>query len=94
MMTEIIVEAVYATTDYQHLWQGKVSAGSCARQVLLQSDLPEKFPQTDFYAAPIGIFGKKVNDDYILSNWDRIEVYRPLLIDPKENRRRRAKQKE
>lgn len=94
MMTEIVVEAVYATTDYQHLWQGKVPAGSSARQVLLQSDLPEKFPQTDFYAAPIGIFGKKVNDDYILSNWDRIEVYRPLLIDPKENRRRRAKQKE
>lgn len=94
MMTEIIVEAVYATTDYQHLWQEKVPAGSSARQVLLLSDLPEKFPQTDFYAAPIGIFGKKVNDDYILSNWDRIEVYRPLLIDPKENRRRRAKQKE
>lgn len=94
MMTEIIVEAVYATTDYQHLWQGKIPVGSSARQVLLQSDLPEKFPQTDFYAAPIGIFGKKVNDDYILSNWDRIEVYRPLLIDPKENRRRRAKQKE
>ena len=38
----------------------------------------------------MGVFGKKVADDYVLQAHDRVEVYRPLLIDPKENRRRRA----
>ncbi|PIT49733.1 hypothetical protein BHC51_02685 [Snodgrassella alvi] len=96
MMTklDIIVEAVYATAEKQYLWQGKIPAGTCARQALLQSELPQHFPQTDFHTAPIGIFGKKVKDEYVLCNWDRIEVYRPLLIDPKENRRRRAQQKD
>lgn len=93
MMTDIMVEAVYVTSECQHLWQGKVAAGTTARQALLESDLPQQFPQIDFRTAPIGVFGKKIKDDYILCNWDRIEVYQPLLIDPKENRRRKAQQK-
>ncbi|MCO6503905.1 MAG: RnfH family protein [Snodgrassella sp.] len=93
MMNKITIEAVYATAEYQFLWQGKVNEGTTARQGLLQSDLPKQFPDVNFQLAPIGIFGKKVNNDYILCEWDRIEVYRPLMIDPKENRRRRAAHK-
>lgn len=93
MTNKIIVEAVYATAKRQHLWQGEVPEGTNARQALLQSDLPVQFPEVNFQLAPIGIFGKKVKDEYILCAWDRIEVYRPLIIDPKENRRRRASQK-
>ncbi|WP_239348823.1 RnfH family protein [Snodgrassella communis] len=94
MITDINIEIVYATAEHQHLWQSRVPAGTCVRQALLQSDLPQRFPLTDFHTAPIGIFGKKVKDNYMLCDWDRIEVYRPLLIDPKENRRRRALQKD
>ena len=43
-----------------------------------------------FQAAPLGVFGKTVADDYVLQAGERVEIYRPLLIDPKENRRRRA----
>lgn len=92
-MNKIIIEAVYATPEQQYLWEGQVEVGIEVRTALLQSELPQIFPLVDFHAVPIGIFGKKVPDNYIMQAWDRIEVYRPLLIDPKENRRRRAFQK-
>ena len=93
MMNKIMVEAVYASTQHQHLWQGLVDQGTTARQAVLHSELPNRFPDVNFQLAPLGIFGKKVADDYILCEWDRIEVYRPLIVDPKENRRRRAAKK-
>ncbi|MFC2506885.1 MAG: RnfH family protein, partial [Kingella sp. (in: b-proteobacteria)] len=43
--------------------------------------------------APLGIFGKAVKDDYILRENDRIEIYRPLVADPKEARRKRVSNK-
>ncbi|MCO6515553.1 MAG: RnfH family protein, partial [Snodgrassella sp.] len=46
MMTEINIEIVYATAEHQHLWQSRVPAGTCVRQALLQSDLPQRFPLT------------------------------------------------
>lgn len=93
MTNKVLIEAVYASPDHQFLWQGKVDKGTTARQALLSSELPKQFPNVNFQLAPIGVFGKKISDDYILCQWDRIEVYRPLLIDPKENRRRRALKK-
>ena len=61
---------------------------------MLQSALVTEFPHVDFAAAPIGIFGKKVKDSTQLREGDRVEVYRALLIDPKENRRRKAAAKQ
>lgn len=93
-MTELItIEVVYATAQKQCLWQGQVEKGTDARTALLQSDMASHFPEVNFQEAPIGVFGKKVADDYVLQAWDRVEVYRPLLIDPKENRRRRILKK-
>ncbi|MDF7676006.1 RnfH family protein [Neisseriaceae bacterium ESL0693] len=92
-MNKITVEAVYATPEKQYLWQGEITEGLGARAVLLQSALPQVFHDVDFHYIPIGIFGKQVADDYIVQAGDRIEAYRPLLIDPKENRRRRALKK-
>ena len=86
----IEVEVVYAAPQQQLLCTLQVAAGTGARAAVLQSPLLQAFAEVDFQAAPLGVFGKKVADDYAVQAHDRVEVYRPLLIDPKENRRRRA----
>ena len=56
--------------------------------VILQSALTEIYPE--IASLPVGIFSKTVSRDTIVKPGDRIEFYRPLLIDPKEKRRQRA----
>ena len=48
------------------------------------------FPEIDLAGCELGVFGKVVADDYELMEGDRIEIYRPLMADPKEVRRERA----
>ncbi|QMT39783.1 RnfH family protein [Neisseria shayeganii] len=88
------IEVAYAAPGKQRLLAFQVACGTTARQAVLQSALAAEFPDVDFAAAPIGIFGKKVANDTPLRQHDRVEVYRPLLIDPKENRRRRVAAKQ
>lgn len=90
----INIEVAYAEPGKQSLLAFQVACGTTARQAVLQSALPTEFPHVDFAAAPIGIFGKKVKDSAPLREGDRVEVYRALLIDPKENRRRKAAAKQ
>ncbi|WP_156503599.1 RnfH family protein [Eikenella longinqua] len=92
--TLLNIEAAYAEPGKQCLLAFQVALGTTARQAVLQSALPTEFPHVDFAAAPIGIFGKKVKDDTELREGDRVEVYRALLMDPKENRRRKAAAKQ
>lgn len=88
---EIEIEVVFGDRESQRLQRLKVAAGTTARQAveLIQAD--EAAPQ--WANAPIGVFGKKVRDDYVLQPHDRVEIYRPLLIDPKEARRLRVAKK-
>ena len=88
------IEVAYAEPGKQSLLAFQVACGTTARQAVLQSALPTEFPHVDFAAAPIGIFGKKVEDSTPLRTGDRVEVYRALLVDPKENRRRKAAAKQ
>ena len=88
------IEVAYAEPGKQSLLAFQVACGTTARQAVLQSALPTEFPHVDFAAAPIGIFGKKVKDSAPLREGDSVEVYRALLIDPKENRRRKAAAKQ
>ena len=88
------IEVAYAEPGKQSLLAFQVACGTTARQAVLQSALPTEFPHVDFAAATIGIFGKKVKDSAQLREGDRVEVYRALLIDPKENRRRKAAAKQ
>ena len=88
---EIEIEVVFGDRESQRLQRLKVAAGTTARQAveLMQADeAAQKWEN-----APIGVFGKKVRDDYVLQPHDRVEIYRPLLIDPKEARRLRAAKK-
>lgn len=88
----IEVEVVYAAVDRQLLLKVDLPAGSTVRGGLLISGIGEQFPELDLARCPVGIFGKVLADTEtrLLQAGDRIEIYRPLLADPKEVRRLRA----
>ena len=86
------IEIVYGLADRQVLKSMTVAEGTTIREAALKSGLEVEFPELDLQQAPLGIFGKVVKDETVLRDGDRIEVYRPLLIDPKEARRKRAGQ--
>ena len=88
------IEIVYGLPDKQVLKTMQVVEGTTIRQAALQSGLENEFPDLDLYSAKLGIFGKIAKDDTVLRDKDRIEVYRPLLIDPKEARRQRVQNQE
>lgn len=84
------IELVYGLAEKQKLYTFAVPKGTTIRQALAWCTLAQDFPEADL-TAPLGIFGKIVKDNTIIQQGDRIEVYRPLIADPKEARRKRAK---
>ncbi|QXI54307.1 RnfH family protein [Pseudomonas alvandae] len=88
----IEIEVVYAATDRQVLRSFKVDEGTSVRAALIVSGVAEEFPELDLTTCPVGIFGKVVADPdrQVVQPADRLEIYRPLLADPKEIRRLRA----
>lgn len=84
------IEVVYGLPGKQVLKKMNVQNGCTAREAVCQSGLDEIFSELDLQIAPLGIFGKSVKDETLLRDKDRIEIYRPLLIDPKEARRKRV----
>lgn len=87
---QIGVEVVYARPEEQVLEQLTVSADSTVESVIQRSGLLERFPEIDLARNKVGIFGKATTLDAGLQDGDRIEIYRPLIADPKEARKRRA----
>ncbi|HLT04170.1 MAG TPA: RnfH family protein [Pseudomonas sp.] len=88
----IVVEIVYALPERQKLLRLSVPAGSTVREVALRSGLDAFFPGLDLRNAPLGIFGKAVAkpEERVIEEGERVEIYRPLLADPKEVRKQRA----
>jgi len=88
----IWVEVVYATPLQQQICRLDMPDGSSARQAALASKLADKFPELDLSGCVLGVFGKRLQnpENYLVQAGERVEIYRPLLIDPKEIRRRRA----
>ena len=86
------IEVAYATPDKQKIVSLQVEPGSDPRQVIATSGIAEFFPGVDFDSCDIGVFGKKIPPGYDLLEGDRIEIYRPLIADPKEVRKQRAAQ--
>jgi len=85
------IEIVYATPGKQLLLEAKVLDGSTVKQAIEQSGILQHFPEIDLAHNKVGVFSKRVELDTVVHEGDRIEIYRPLLIDPKEARRARAK---
>ena len=93
MPEEILVEIAYALPEEQVIISIKVPSKSDVKQAIEKSGIQIKFPSIDLSKNKVGIFGKKTTLDHVLKNRDRIEIYRPLILDPKEMRRKRAAQK-
>ena len=87
---KIRVEVAYATPQKQVILECEVESGSTARAIVLGSEIDQHFAEIDLNSCDLGVFGKAVADDYELSEEERIEIYRPLIADPKEVRRQRA----
>lgn len=85
------VEVAYARPDRQRLVTVELAAGATARDAARASGLVDEFPEIDIERAPLGVFGRACAGDTVLRAGDRVEIYRPLQIDPKEARRRRAR---
>ena len=90
-MANITIEVAYADKHLQKIYTLTLPEHTSARQAVQQIPISQDFPQADL-GAPIGIFGKKVKDDTLLQTGDRVELYRPLIADPKEARRKRVQQ--
>ncbi len=92
MTEEIEVEVVYALPEVQTLLKLKVPAGTTATQAVERSGIMGQYPEIDLEKNKIGVFGKLVKGDTNLRQNDRVEIYRALIADPKEVRRKRAEE--
>lgn len=90
MSSEILVEVAYALPQQQVIIPMKVAEGTTAEQAVQASGILKKFPEIDLAQNKLGIFGKLTKNDTVLRERDRVEIYRPLIADPKEVRRQRA----
>ncbi|HUY02612.1 MAG TPA: RnfH family protein [Rhodocyclaceae bacterium] len=90
MPEHIAVAVVYAGVDQQALVQLDLPVGSTLIQAIEASGLLQRFPEIDLSRNKVGIFGKLGHADSPLRSHDRVEIYRSLIADPKEVRRRRA----
>lgn len=86
----IRVEVAYALPHEQAVLPLKLTPGATAGQAIEQSGILERFPDIDLNNCRIGIFSKACQLDTVLHDRDRVEIYRPLLADPKEARKQRA----
>jgi len=89
----IHVEVAYAWEDVQVILGLDVPQGATLEQAIQQSGILERFPEIDLDKNKLGIFGKISKRDAILREHDRVEIYRPLIADPKVSRRKRAEKK-
>lgn len=87
----IVVEVAYALPELQKIVSLSVPAGTTAYDAAVLSGIDGCFEGLDLQLAPMGIFGHGVDaKSRVLTAGERVEIYRPLLIDPKESRKARA----
>ncbi|MFA6179257.1 MAG: RnfH family protein [Candidatus Methylopumilus sp.] len=90
MSHDLMVEVAYALPSKQIIIPVKVHEGVTAEEAILASGILQQFPEIDLSINKIGVFGKLSKLDAPLRDLDRVEIYRPLIADPKEVRRQRA----
>ena len=90
MADEIKVEVVFAIPEHQRLVGLSLPPGSTVNDAIVKSRVGEQFPSLDLSEFEVGIWGRVVARDQVLTAGDRVEIYRPLAMDPREARRRLA----
>jgi putative ubiquitin-RnfH superfamily antitoxin RatB of RatAB toxin-antitoxin module len=94
MAEELQVYVVYATPQDEFIRPMRVAPGATVGQAIEESGVLARFPEINLVTQPVGIYGKKKTLDTALRERDRIEIYRPLVADPKDSRRKRAAKKQ
>ena len=86
----MIVEVAYALPDKQSLVSLEVEKGTTLKEAIEASGILDSFEQIDLNKDRVGIFSKFATLDTVLREKDRVEIYRPLIADPKKVRKERA----
>lgn len=92
MSEKIVIEVAYAYPEKYFLKKLELESAITIQSAILQSGVLEKYTEIDLRENKIGIFSRPVKLTDLVENGDRIEIYRPLIADPKEIRRKRAEQ--
>lgn len=91
MIEELIkIEVAYATSQRQVIIPLQISSTATIKQAIEQSGILKQFPEINLQINKVGIFGEIVQLNHLLHSGDRVEIYRPLTMDPKLARRLRA----
>ena len=91
MTDTLAVEVVFATPREQVLLTVDINSGATVADVIAVSGIATRFPGLVVDRMPVGIWGRQVTADTVVKAGDRVEIYRPLEIDPREARRQRAR---
>ena len=87
---ELTVEIAFGTAESQSLLSVSLPPGASVADAIAASDIATQFPDIDFNELQAGVWGERVARSHRLRDGDRVEIYRPLLIDPMQARRIRA----
>jgi putative ubiquitin-RnfH superfamily antitoxin RatB of RatAB toxin-antitoxin module len=90
MSARLSVQVCYASPDGQALIAVDLPEGATLQQALDASGILQRHPDIDLTTQKVGVFGKLKPLDTVLADHDRVEIYRPLLVDPKVSRQRRV----
>ena len=90
LQTSFTAEVVYALPDEQKILSVELQEGQTAKDAIEQSSVLSHYPELDINNMIIGLFGKKTKMTQKLRDRDRVEIYRDLIADPKEVRKRKA----
>ncbi|MGL4615676.1 MAG: RnfH family protein [Shewanella sp.] len=87
---KFVVDVIYALPTQQKVIAVSVQAGTSAIDVVRQSNIVSYFPEIDLATVKLGVFSNVVKHEHVILPGQRVEIYRPLIADPKDVRRRRA----
>ena len=89
-MARLSIEVVYATVQCQEVVSVSLEEGARVIDAVRASGMADRHPEIDAAALVLGVFGRVLPPQALLQDGDRVEIYRPLIADPKEARRARA----
>jgi len=87
---KFVVDVIYALPTQQKVISVSVLPGTSAIDIVCQSNMVSFFPEIDLETVKLGVFSNVVKHDQVILPGQRVEIYRPLIADPKDVRRRRA----
>ena len=86
------IEVVYALPHEQQVFKVMARANTTVKEIIQSSGVLAAYPEIDLNQNKVGVYARQVKLDSTVNNGDRIEIYRPLIADPREIRRKRAEQ--